>query len=132
MSLIQKRDELFTITKTFLDNLNLRKQLVSEIQELKKQDGLSSFDPNRVVFVFENLKNELSFLSIDELFGFSLFLESHALQNNKNYPQWSKGVHLKSSSGQSFEGINLILLNLLRSDLVEKLDLDPEFRAILS
>lgn len=129
MAITPLRDELLELTKDLIHKINSRKDLVSQIQSLKENTQLKSFDPAREKLVFKELKESTKEMTLKELMLVSLLIEVHA---GAHYPQWSESIHLAQKSGEIIEKINPVLLLQLRPDEFKLLQLKPEFEAIIN
>lgn len=127
--LLQHREALLHLNTQFLLMISERRVLSVKIQELKGDSGrYSHFDPENEKLIFDQLKTEMSSLTIKELLGFSLIMEDQALAMAPgSYPTWSSGVHLIEPSRDLYSMINPLLLQATHVELFNRLKFHPDF-----
>ena len=129
MSLTDLRSSLEKINIELIQMLIDRRDLVSQIQHIKKLENANHFDPGQEWIVFSNLSNDLNEWSLEEILAFSLIMQSH-VGKESNYPRWSTGEHLVKKSDNIIDQINPILLAKLKPELVESLEFNNSFKFV--
>ena len=125
--LSELRDNLRDINQQLFKMFLERRAVVEQIQQQKSQTGtFSSFDSNRELQFFQELKPVLAGLSVQELLAFSLLMEGQAGAPAK-YPAWSEGVHLLEAPSHNKHRLNPILLKILLPEAFATLKLTPHF-----
>jgi chorismate mutase len=127
--LAQLREALLQLNSEFFLTIAERRGLTVKIQGLKASGGrYGHFDPEREKEIFTQFLPQLKALSIRELLAFSLVMEDHAMAMAPgSYPTWSLGAHLADPREELYEMVNPLLLKLARSELFQRLLLNPEF-----
>ncbi|MBL7664661.1 MAG: hypothetical protein JNM93_05975 [Bacteriovoracaceae bacterium] len=118
------RTELFEVSRSILNQMLSRKELVIQIQALKQAHSLNVFDPQQEIKIFQKFKPLLNSCDQSELFLFSFLMES---QSGKGYPQWSRGEHLKQPKDDLIYKINPILLKVVKNEYYMKLEFSEKF-----
>ena len=128
-NLSQYREALLQLNTQFFLMISERRSLSLKIQEMKESSGrYSHFDPERERDIFSLVKEEMKGLTIKELLGFSLIMEDQAMAMAPgSYPAWSSGVHLVEPTLDQFGMINPLLLNAVRPELFNRLNLNADF-----
>jgi chorismate mutase len=121
------RDSLRDLNQQIFKLILERRSLVEQIQQQKTHvDGFASFDLQRELQFFQELKPVLSKLSLQELMAFSLLMEGQAGAPIK-YPAWSEGVHLLEAPSHNEHRLNPILLKILLPEAFATLKLTSHF-----
>lgn len=128
--LIELRAKLLEINLELFSLIEKRKLIVSRIQDLKTENNLSVFSPEREIILFEKLSPLLKKLTLKELLSFSLLLEAHADPTEKNlYPAFSEMIHLdKIDKSFLWYRVNPILLYYYDAKSYFKLPLKSNFK----
>ena len=95
------------ITSQILELFILRKENTQDLQSLKKELGLETFDEEVEKTLFKHLLLTHPRLELKEALALSLLIESHS---QKDYPQWS---NVLGDREKLFSAINPHLANLL-------------------
>jgi chorismate mutase len=105
------REKLGQINKSFFQILTERKNVVDEIIKLKKNSLTLDqiYDPAQERNLFNEMKDELSKLTLEELLAFSLIMESQA---GEHYPKFSKLEHWNFTSDLNMTLLSPTLLQL--------------------
>tara|TARA_Y100000385_G_C13071757_1_gene629387 strand:+ start:873 stop:1289 length:417 start_codon:yes stop_codon:yes gene_type:complete len=126
------RNDLKTLNEEFFLFLEQRSSLVKSIQSTKvKTNNYFCFDPAHEFSLFSKQTDNLSKLSLKELYAYSLILEDHACVSEQSYPLWSEQNHLNEKNHNLSFGINPILLAVTYKDLYDQLPLNEEFKSSL-
>lgn len=121
------RIELEKINLNFFEILAARKETVDQISEVKNTKNV--FDAQREISYFLSLTPMIKNLTKEELLAFSLIIQSHAQQQGKTYPAFSKGEHLNNQEIKSITDlINPILLYYYDANEYRKLDLKDKYK----
>lgn len=128
--LIELRAKLLELNLELFSLLEKRKILVNRIQDVKLENNLSVFSPEREKILFEKLSPLLKKLTLKELLSFSLLLETHAdPTENNSYPAFSEMIHLrKSTKSPLWYRVNPILLYYYDAKSYFKLPLKEKFK----
>lgn len=128
-NLLQIREALLHLNAQFFLILSDRRTLSLRLQELKNQTGrYAHYDPDRELVIFNQMKTEISRLSLKELLAFSLIMEDQAMAMAPGtYPAWSSEVHLETPSDGLHGLVNPLLLKIGHPELFARLSLAPEF-----
>lgn len=128
--LIELRAKLLELNLELFSLLEKRKLLVNQIQDIKIENKLSVFSPEREKDLFEKLAPLLKKLTLKELFSFSLLLEAHADPTNSTiYPAFSELIHLrKTDKNPLWFRVNPILLYYYDAKSYFKLPLKKNFK----
>ena len=125
--LSELRDSLRDINQQLFKTFLERRGVVEQIQQEKGQTGtFSSFDYQRELQFFQELKPVLKALSVQELLAFSLLMEGQA-GAPVTYPAWSEGVHLLEAPSHKEHRLNPLILKILLPDAFATLKLAPHF-----
>lgn len=127
--LIEMRAKLLQINLELFSLIEKRKLIVTRIQDIKMENNLSVFSPEREKDLFEKLAPLLKKLTLKELLSFSLLLEAHADPTEKNvYPAFSEMIHLrKTTKTFLWYRVNPILLYYYDAKSYFKLPLKTKF-----
>ncbi len=125
--LSELRDDLRDINQQLFKTFLERRVVVAQIQQQKNRTGaFGSFDSQRELEFFQELKPVLGGLIVQELLAFSLLMEGQAGAPS-NYPAWSEGVHLLEAPSHNEHRLNPILLRVLHPEAFATLKLTPHF-----
>lgn len=126
----QIRSQLMDLNRMMLSVWQQRKKRVHEIQNLKTAKPLLAefkhYDPHQEWNLFLGLSRPLKQLSQRELLSLSLLMEDHASAPGL-YPEWSRGIHLKSFKSELNQMINPLLIKLIDPKIYTALPLKESF-----
>lgn len=128
--LVELRAKLLALNVELFGLIEKRKLIVSRIQDIKAENKLSAFSPEREKVLFEKLTPLLKHLTVKELFSFSLLLEAHVDPAAKGiYPAFSELIHLrKTVKTPLWYRVNPILLYYYDAKSYFKLPLKKNFK----
>jgi chorismate mutase len=131
----QLRSSLSELNRMFLSIMGQRKKLVHQIQATKKSQGLAGFhgyhhyDPSREWSLFRSFERQMKLLSLKEILSLSILMEAHA-DAPGDYPEWSRGIHLRNFSDDLSSQINPLMIRLIDQSRFNQLSLKPEFEIL--
>ena len=116
-------EELFTIIK---ERRGVVERISKEKSSINKIPKYSNWDPAREWELFNRHLRDLGSLTAEEIFAFSLVIESQAGTISK-YPRWSKREHIESEGSHSIMGqINPLLVALIFPEEFKKISIKKE------
>ncbi|MFT6633405.1 MAG: chorismate mutase [Bacteriovoracaceae bacterium] len=124
------RTELESINLNFLEMLDKRQKIVTQIQTVKKESSTKNiWVPERELSLFKKY-DELNPTDIKKDLIYSLIIESQA-KVSADYPEWSAGEHLENSELNLNNMMNPILLFIRNRSEYQKLKLSKHYNLIL-